>query len=279
MAPWGIQFIVTSAPSTSTAGPTESRKARVHAARSAHARARRLRTIEYQAQKAREGGKELELANHIQSFHPIGCGPNHQLSYHRRDPFMSCARRLRPNEEVLFDHYVTAVVPLMRCNGFDAEFFRRMMAAWVPFALATESVLDILLLSASRHLVESYEPQQQHEYYLRLAFQYKAGIAQSLREAISVETPNFSDATIIKAIMMAYDELWTRDNASLELHINAASEMVTLKGGPQTLGLDGFIERLLFNLIIKINRDVGITVKSPFDRRIASVELMDGAGH
>ncbi|KAL4952395.1 hypothetical protein BDW69DRAFT_167837 [Aspergillus filifer] len=276
MAPKTIQFIVCSTPSTTTSGLAESRKARSHAARSAHAKVRRLRTIEYQAQKTREGRRALE-SNYITLSRSIGGDPIHPLCYHRRDPFMTCARPLKPNEEVLFDHYVINVVPLMRCNNFDADFFRRMMEAWIPFALATESILDIMLLVASRHLVESYEPQQQHEPHLRSAYQYKAGITQSLREAISVETPHFTDATILKAIMMAYDELWTHDDVSLERHINAASEMVTLKGGPQTLGLDGFIERLLFNLIIKINRDIGITVKSPFDPRICSVELLQEA--
>ncbi|KAL4794082.1 hypothetical protein BDV19DRAFT_205524 [Aspergillus venezuelensis] len=273
MAP--IQFIVCSAPSTIPSGPAESRKARSHAARSAHAKVRRQRTIQYQSQKAQGGRKALDLSNHITSSRPIGGDPIHPLSYHRRDPFMTCARRLKPNEEVLFDHYVISVVPLMRCNSFDADFFRRMMQAWIPFALATESMLDVMLLVACRHLAESYEPQQQHELYLESAYRYKAGITQSLREAISVETPHFTDTTILKAVMMAYDELWTHDDASLEFHINAASEMVTWRGGPQTLGLDGFIERLLFNLILKIDRDISITVKSPFDPRICSVELLE----
>ncbi|KAL4967087.1 uncharacterized protein BDV14DRAFT_31949 [Aspergillus stella-maris] len=275
MAPKSIQFIVSSASSTNTSGPAESRKARSHAARSAHAKVRRQRIIEYQSKKAREGRKELELSKYITSSRPIGGDPIHPLSYHRRDPFMSCARRLEPNEEVLFDHYVISVVPLMRCNSFDADFFRRMMQAWIPFAFATESMLDVMLLVACRHLVESYKRQQLHESYLESAYRYKAGITQSLREAISVETPHFTDTTILKAVMMAYDELWTHDNASLEFHINAASEMVTWRGGPQSLGLDGFIERLLFNLIMKINRDISITVKSPYDPRICSVELLD----
>ncbi|KAL4926199.1 uncharacterized protein BDV17DRAFT_160110 [Aspergillus undulatus] len=276
MASHGFQFVVNSAQSaTNTSPPSSQRIARAHAARSAHARARRQRTIEYQAQKARNGHhKEPGCTHNAESSCPLVSGPNRLLTYHRRDPFMSCVRKLKPTEEVLFDHYVTVIVPLMRCNAFDPAFYRRMMLAWIPFALAHQGMVELLFLSASRHLIECYEPRQQHRPYSRMAFQYKAGIAQSLREAISAETPNFSDATIIKAIMMAYDELWTRDATTMERHINGAVQMVTLKGGLHTLGLDGFIERLLFNLIAKINKDVGLSITDPWDPRVTSVELM-----
>lgn len=95
----------------------------------------------------------------------------------------------------------------MRCNSFDAHFYRRMMGIWVPLALSEAGLLDILLLAASRHLIGCDESQQEH--FALLAFQYKVGIVQALRGAISAETPHFTDSTVIKAIMLAYDEVTT----------------------------------------------------------------------
>jgi hypothetical protein len=97
----------------------------------------------------------------------------------------------------------------MACNAFDADFYRRAVSAWVPHALHEAGLPDVLLLASSRHLSLSYSPQQQEQQHLysRLTYQYKLQLLASLREAISAETPAFSDTTIIKAIMLAYDEV------------------------------------------------------------------------
>ncbi|KAL4819936.1 hypothetical protein BDW67DRAFT_173201 [Aspergillus spinulosporus] len=233
----------------------ERRLARSHAARSTHARARRLRTIQYQTQKAQDASNGLrEDGAEITRY-----GLLHALSYHRRDPFESSARRLQPMEQMFFDHYV--------------EFYRRMTLSWIPLALSEDSLLDVLFLAACRHLNECYQAQPQAETFSRMAYQYKLRLLRSLREEISAETPHFTDASVIKAIMLAYDELWARDEMTMKNHVEGAVRMVRLKGGPQTLGLDGFIERLLFNLLAKVNNEIGKTVTSPFDPRVTSVEI------
>ncbi|BCS25200.1 uncharacterized protein APUU_41644A [Aspergillus puulaauensis] len=158
----------------------------------------------------------------------------------------------------------------MHCNTFDPHFYRRMMGIWVPLALSEAGLLDILLLAASRHLNECDQSQQEH--FALLAFQYKASIVQALREAISVETPYFTDSTVIKAIMLAYDELLNNDEVTMKRHAEGAVQMVTLKGGPQTLGMDGLVAGLLFNLLSNVNQHIGVTVKPPWDPWIAGFE-------
>lgn len=59
----------------------------------------------------------------------------------------------------------------------------------------------------------------------------------------------------------------------MKRHVEGAVKMVALKGGPHTLGMDGLVERLLFNLLAKVNQHIGLTVKSSWDPRIASVEV------
>ncbi|KAL4899905.1 hypothetical protein BDW74DRAFT_183226 [Aspergillus multicolor] len=274
-----LQFIHSTTASVADSTAAQRRLARSHAARSTHAKERRLRTIQYQAQKAQKAKKARE-ANERSTLPTAGYGmdelnpdPNHLLSYHRRDPFASWVRKLGPLEEMLFDHYVTTVVLMMRCNALDVHFARHMTRAWIPLALSEESLLSILFLAASRHLHECYRAQRQAETYNNMAFRYKLQLLRSLREAIDAEAPWFTDMTVMKAIMLAYDELWTNDEMTMKNHVEGAVRMVELKGGAQTLGLDGFIERLLFNLLIKVNMEVRLTVTSEFDPRIASVEI------
>jgi hypothetical protein len=49
----------------------------------------------------------------------------------------------------------------------------------------------------------------------------------------------------------------------LKCHVDGAVKMVGLKGGPQTLGLDGLLEQLLSNLLAKVVGHAGIQAKIP----------------
>ena len=102
---------------------------------------------------------------------------------------------------------MTAVVPLMRCNDLAAYYVDRMTKAWVPLALTDKGLICALLLAACRHLYEHCQQAQQQQ-FAQLAAQYKLTCVRSLREAISSEL-FFSDATITKAVMLAYDEVRT----------------------------------------------------------------------
>ncbi|KAL4882114.1 hypothetical protein BJY04DRAFT_49382 [Aspergillus karnatakaensis] len=271
-----IQFIIddSGAPSNGgRTGPSQRSLARSHAARAAHAKTRRQRIIQYQNQKAQDRDRDQESEN---LSHRSSGSPTNLLSHHRRDPFHAQARSLNPTEEFLIDHYITAIVPAMTCNTFDPAFYMRAVKAWVPYILTTPGLPDTLLLASSRHLSLNYpaqQQQQQQQLYSNLLYQYKLQLLASVREAISVESPGFTDTTIIKAIMLAYDEIWAGDKESLKRHVDGAIQMVTLKGGPQVLGLDGMIERLLFNLVAKVNPMVRLSVKGPYDPRICSMEL------
>lgn len=82
-----------------------------------------------------------------------------------------------------------------------------MTRTWIPLAITETSLLNILFLASCRHLSVSYEEPQQKAHFARMAFQYKLRSLQSLRNAISAETPVFNDSTVAKAIMLAYDEV------------------------------------------------------------------------
>lgn len=216
-----LQYIIT-APEAATLTTSQQRVARSHAARSAHARERRLRTSQYQAQNKREWGLNdvrfrLSKPTNILTILPAS----------RKDPFTTFARPLKPLEQMLFDHCmldlntgfdaeipiskdITAIIPLMRCTELPIEFSQHMTNLWIPLAQTEASLLDVLFLASCRNLSASYHnsnQEQQRQLFTRLGYQYKLKSLQALRDAISTEAPVYSDSTVAKAIMLAYDEV------------------------------------------------------------------------
>jgi hypothetical protein len=113
-----IQFANTFYPGDAMAAEEQGR-AHSHAARAAHAKARRLRTIEYQARKAsqipedHQGVKERSIApsssvqpilNAVETEQPLLPSPVSLLASDRRDPFKSFARSFESIEHFLLDH-------------------------------------------------------------------------------------------------------------------------------------------------------------------------------
>ncbi|KAJ5762833.1 hypothetical protein N7533_001514 [Penicillium manginii] len=195
-----VQFIIT-APETAKLSKPQQRVARSHAARSAHARERRLRTSQYQAQNKREWLNKMNFSlskpAEIVTVLPAS----------RKDPFTSFARPLILLEQMLFDH---SIIPLMRCTELAIDFSQRMTSVWIPLALTEASLLDILFLASCRNLSASYnrpDQEEQKHFYTHLGYQYKVKSLRSLRDAISTEVPVYGDSTVAKAIMLAYDEV------------------------------------------------------------------------
>jgi hypothetical protein len=56
--------------------------------------------------------------------------------------------------------------------------------------------------------------------------------------------------------MLTGQKLALSDVAMAKRHLEGAVRMVKLNGGPQTLGLDGFIGRLMSNLVCKFEGDI-----------------------
>ncbi|KAJ5606602.1 hypothetical protein N7510_009383 [Penicillium lagena] len=209
-----------------------------HAARVTHSR-RRARSGE--KKKKEDGGSTVSSV-----------GPISLLSAARRDPFASFVAPFQPVEDFLLDHYVRAVVPRLRCMENPIDYSERMTTAWVPLALGNASLLNGLFLAACRDISESYGLAEQQQRFLNLAMQYKLGCVRALQEKISRQMPPFSDSTVATVVMLAFDELFLHDARMSRQHIGGAVKMVSLNGGPQNLGLNGFLEHLLSNLLQKM---------------------------
>lgn len=262
-----IQFIGSSYPGYTTWAEVE-RRAHSHAARTAHAKARRLRIISYQASKrkkipkvSQQNKEQEDTLRHsvLLASDAIGvekstlASPESLLASDRRDPFQSFARAFKPIEYFLLDHYVRGVLPYMNitCNKLkDPKTYLDLMTKeWVRLTLTNVGSLNGIFLAACRHLLQ-FQQQHQHEYYLQLATHYKLLCLQALREAIfSEKSSMISDSTVTVGILLAYDELQLGDISSFKCHSRGLIQMVEHNGGPQTMGANGFLERLVCKFI------------------------------
>ena len=208
----------------------ERRVAQSHSARAVHRKHRQLQTIQYQSKKSYARSKEV-VAQDLQTSPTTALRLNGSLSPARKDPFNSFVRRFSEREHFLLDHCklkvfssvsvtrqscsnssvdVTIVVPLTRCHESGTYWSDRMTRIWVPLALTEHGLLDAVFLAACRDICGSWEshPQQQ-QHYLQLACWYKLSCIKSLKESICTEVV-FSDATVAKTLMLAFDEVSTR---------------------------------------------------------------------
>ena len=84
----------------------------------------------------------------------------------------------------------------------------RLTEELVPLALTDAGAVYGLLLSACRHVALRLE---QNQRFLTLGIAYKLACLRALNEAISTDGAAPTDLTVVKALLLAYDEvsLWT----------------------------------------------------------------------
>jgi hypothetical protein len=103
------------------------------------------------------------------------------------------------------------VIPYMNinCNKLrnSEQFLDLMSREWVRLTLTNTGSLSAVFLAACRHLLKT-QKQQQQQYYMQLAIQYKLSCVRALREAIFFEKSLLiSDSTVALGILLAYDEV------------------------------------------------------------------------
>ncbi|KAH8898423.1 hypothetical protein GQ53DRAFT_837332 [Thozetella sp. PMI_491] len=282
--PRKLHFINTSNP---TAGDARSarRLARSHSAREVHARERRLRLAKYSTDGTKEksgdpGGHESTIPVAGQT-RDAGQGappaprdpedggaslsaPVSLLGADRRDPFASSARPLTPVEHFLVDHYVRVVVPYMNdcCYVFKyaAEYQQSAIYGWMQLALGDIGCLASILLSSCRHLVKE---QPGNDKFAKMAIQYKLSCLRELNKTLAQGVPTSYDSTFAQILLLATDEMRLGDIPTTRSHVRGAIKMLELNGGPQSLGLDGFLASLYWYFLY----DKGLfdTVTGPND--------------
>ncbi|CRG83652.1 hypothetical protein PISL3812_01007 [Talaromyces islandicus] len=268
-----IQFIHSLHPHDAQ-NPKSQQRARAHAARVAHSRKRQFRLIEYNAANkntSRKTGQQKKLPESkpfsrqtattrdlpIVSNDLLIPSPVSQLASDRTDPFASSARSFTRDEHFLFDYFVQTIIPdeSSRCGfalAVTPDDWRQLIQnEWMPFAVSRVDSLDSLFLHACRHLLVFQQLQQpdRWEYYMQLATKYKLACLRAVNEAISAGPSVLrNDATVATVVLLGFDEMALGDMATSKSHAQGALQIVEHNGGFQTLGLNGFLESLLYKL-------------------------------
>ncbi|KAH6654922.1 hypothetical protein BKA67DRAFT_566638, partial [Truncatella angustata] len=209
------------------------RRVHSHAARTAHAKARRERLVNYQALKAssnsEDGRQPFNKATTKVEIAVIS-SPISLLESYRRDPFASFARPLNPMEDFLLNYYMQNVVPcsdLQRSKiNHPGDHTQHLNRQFVQLAATHASSLDGLFLVTCRHLSQCLPHEEL--YFIQLALQYKVSCARSLIEAISAlgMRSSISDSIVTLAIFLAQDEILIGDITSTKRHLEGAIQMV-----------------------------------------------------
>ncbi|KAI0161871.1 NADP-dependent oxidoreductase domain-containing protein [Hypoxylon sp. FL1284] len=197
------------------------RQVHSHAARISHARARRLRMLEYTQQNsgARDGSSSEEsnhqpadrtqqylqalVSQHV-SATPI---PMTISGAFEHEPLATFLRSLAPREHFLFSHYVKVVLPYMcaRCPIMRhiAEYHDYMKSNWILFSSVDVDLLKGFLLASCRHLSLI----QMDGDYNEIATRYKLSYIQNLRRIIASEDPSLHRLAVSRALVLAFDDV------------------------------------------------------------------------
>ncbi|GAB1312091.1 hypothetical protein MFIFM68171_02301 [Madurella fahalii] len=252
-----MEFITIVHPSQKNS-PRLRRRAHSHAARAAHARARRIRVAGHIA-------AESTSQKDASSTPPNATvSPARNLSRHlglpssvpasisgafEHEPLASFLRSLTPREHYLFDFYIQVVTPDLcdRCpvlNVLGGEN-RQIRDNWAILSSTNLDMLKGSLLSACRWL----SIVQQETEYAKLAIQYKLRLVRDLQETIGVGGLLSCRRAVSKALVLAFDEITIRDMVMAATHLEGALQIIRVAGGIEALELSGLVLFLLSSCV------------------------------
>ncbi|KAL5374909.1 hypothetical protein DPSP01_011578 [Paraphaeosphaeria sporulosa] len=154
--------------------------------------------------------------------------------------------------QLTFHSDAQVVVPTLniQCRSLKnlGESAERMLREWVHLALTDAVVLQGVLLAACRHLIgRGYQAWKFEE----LAAGYKVRCVRDVIDAIESKDMDM-DVTFAKIFTLSNDEIWLGNLDMFRRHAAGAIKMVVLHGGPERLGLNGYLNSL-FKIVL--NKD------------------------
>ncbi|OBT52663.1 hypothetical protein VE04_07419 [Pseudogymnoascus sp. 24MN13] len=237
-----LQFVNSAGPESFRKSDTK-RLIRAHAARAAHSKTRRARIVEYQ--KSKTSQEEVDEVSTP--------GPVTLLGSGRVDPFRTYAVHCTAFEHALIDHYVQFLIPNPASHFSplgSSTHTGRMYSHWVSYTITDPGMMNGLFLAACRSLAN-----QTHEgVYASQALRYKGACIRSVAKAIEDEGDSVSDATVAKVLFLASDEFHTGNLNGAKSHTKAIGDMVKMRGGVETLGLEGLLQQLVLWFVAYFQR-------------------------
>ncbi|CAM1504983.1 Fc.00g106200.m01.CDS01 [Cosmosporella sp. VM-42] len=248
---------------------SQKRQAHSHAARVAHARARKLRMANHMPQKgiiAQNGNPRVVVdASEHQAQVIVARQPHKQASASsntircsisktipgafEHEPLARFLGSLTSREHFIFHHYVRVVFPNMQVQcpviQYLGELQAYVKANWILLSSTDMDLLKGFLLAACRHLSMVGVEKEYDEF----AIQYKLRYVRNLRETISAGNLVSSRMAVTRALVLAFDEIMLRDMSMASKHVLGAVRIIEAAGGVQALSLSDIVRYLLYSCI------------------------------
>ncbi|KAM0345069.1 hypothetical protein ACHAPU_006955 [Fusarium lateritium] len=253
-----MDFVIVSAPGQRASAKT-TRRVHSHAARAAHARARRQRMAEHIKDKSITQDRQSivsatkadsDLIRSLEMVLTASSIPSTLDGNFESDSITLFRRILSPREHFMFNHSDTQVVLPSQIDTCTASWglknkVKDFRSYWMFFIATDAIILRGLLLVACRHL--SLVGMQDE--YAQLAMRYKLQYLRNLQRCILAEDPATRREAIAMTTVLALDEMACGNHPMAAKHILGAVKIIQAAGGIEKLGLNEVVRYSLCALL------------------------------
>ncbi|KAL8690970.1 MAG: hypothetical protein Q9218_003708 [Villophora microphyllina] len=156
-------------------------------------------------------------------------------------------------------HFVPAVLAHADLSAMAVDIPGSLRSIWFPMVIAGRATLDVVVLTAAAHYVMVGRTVCEPEFFYKL----KEDAITSINRALQSPKVDISDQLIgAVAKMAAFEAGFAGDEAQYHIHMRGLLKMVELRGGLESLGLNGLLGRML--LWIDLNASVILKTKLYF---------------
>lgn len=114
----------------------------------------------------------------------------------------------------------------------------RFMKQWVPSSIKDPLLLQVVLYTSACFLNETGQVPKV------VVILYKSAVHRMINEHIqNSRTKPLSNEAIMGTAQMVMDSWYWGTTTEMRAHMDGLRQMVKIRGGPQTLGLQGFIAK------------------------------------
>ncbi|KAE9374231.1 hypothetical protein N431DRAFT_543622 [Stipitochalara longipes BDJ] len=139
-----------------------------------------------------------------------------------------------PNQSYLLNHWTSVMASLLLpvCRNHNS-----MSSIFAYHAFGDPLLMCALLLHAAVHLdaVNQRQPS-------RLTLHYGMEAARQMSLRLDSKSLYLQDTSIAAVVMILANQIMTSDLVEMQIHLNALEIMVQMRGGLETLGMDGFLQ-------------------------------------
>lgn len=118
------------------------------------------------------------------------------------------------------------------------------MKYWVPLSIKDPLLLHIVLYTAACFLNETGRLPKP------LVWGYKGVVHKMLNEHLRCPRRQTADSAILSTAQMVMDSWYWGTTEELRAHMAGLKSMISMRGGPQSLGMQGFLAKIVLTSVL-----------------------------